>query len=661
MSSTLAAPSSAAALPDPEALCAFLDGVHHDVKTTVRERLDEFGVSPQGEIIPRAEYRQKVLDWMLKLAETGQPQMLFPESAGGTGDPGGAIAAFEMLGHGDLSLLVKCGVQFGLFGGAVQHLGNADHHEKYLHDIANAKLLGCFAMTESGHGSNVQAVETTATYDADAHEWDIHTPTPSARKDYIGNAGHDGRMAAVFAQLDVGGEGHGVHAFLVPIRDQEGNALDGVTIEDDDDKLGLQGVDNGRLSFDHVRIPRESLLDRYASVSDDGTYDSPIENPTRRFFTTIGTLVQGRVSVSGAALSATKSALTIAIRYGNRRRQFGPPDSGDEALLLDYRAHQRRLLPRLAQTYALHFAQRELVAELNRALTEEDYGDREQRQLEALAAGTKAASTWHATDTIQTCREACGGAGYLSINRFGAMKADTDVFTTFEGDNTVLFQLVAKGLLTDFKQRVGDLNGLEMVRFYGEQVMDQVAERSLARQLVGALRDIVPTVGDDDESTEDENFEDLEWQLNLFRWREEHMLGGVARRLRAGMDEERDTFEVFNDCQDHVLAAAEAHVDRTILEAFARGVEECEDEGMRDLLERLFDLHALSLIERNRGWFFEHGRMTAPRSKAITRAVNRLCVELRDPAELLVDSFGIPDGVLGAPIATGGDEASATG
>jgi acyl-CoA oxidase len=245
------------------------------------------------------------------------------------------------------------------------------------------------------------------------------------------------------------------------------------------------------------------------------------------------------------------------------------------------------------------------------------------------------------------------------VNRFAALKADTDVFTTFEGDNTVLLQLVAKGLLTDFKQRVGDLNALEMVRFYGEQVVDQVVERSLARQVVGAFRDIVPSTGD--ESYDDERIEDREWQLELFRWREEHILGGVARRLRAGLDDETDTFEVFNECQDHVLAAARAHVDRIVLDAFSRGIEDCDDPALRPLLDKVFDLHALSVVERERGWFFEHGRMTAPRSKAITKAVNQLCADLREHADVLVDAFAIPDAVLAAPIATGGDPASAPG
>src|SRR5919198_1453047 len=152
---------------------------------------------------------------------------------------GRSVAGFETLAFGDLSLLVKCGVQFGLFGGAVLHLGTEKHHERYLGRIARLDLPGCFAMTETGHGSNVQALRTTATYDPAAEEFVVHTPDDDARKDYIGSAARDGRIAAVFAQLIVGGESRGVHALLVPIRDEDGTVCEGVTITDCGQKLGL--------------------------------------------------------------------------------------------------------------------------------------------------------------------------------------------------------------------------------------------------------------------------------------------------------------------------------------------------------------------------------------------------------------------------------------
>src|SRR5918992_5751597 len=249
--------------------------------------------------------------------------------------------------------------------------GNERHHESYLRDIVSVDLPGCFAMTETGHGSNVQALGTTATYDPEAGEFVVYTPDADARKDYIGNAARDGRIAAVFAQLIVGGENRGVHALLVPLRDDNGNVLPGIEIEDCGAKLGLDGVDNGRIRFDQVRVPREALLDRYAQVSAEGEYTSPIENPTRRFFTMLGTLVQGRVSVCGAGIGAAKVALTMAVRHAAERRQFGPPGGAEEAVLLDYRLHQRRLLPALATTYALHFAQDRLRRELHDVFTTE--------------------------------------------------------------------------------------------------------------------------------------------------------------------------------------------------------------------------------------------------------------------------------------------------
>src|SRR4051794_3980314 len=518
---------------------------------------------------------------------------------------------------GDLSLLVKCGVQFGLFGGAILHLGTARHHEAYLQDVATMDLPGCFAMTETGHGSNVQALRTTATFEDG--EFVIHTPDDDARKDYIGNAARDGRMAVVFAQLVTGGEERGVHALLVPIRDEDGSPCDGVRLEDCGAKLGLNGVDNGRIWFDHVRIPRENLLDKYAQVSGDGTYFSPIENPTKRFFTMIGTLIQGRISISGASISASKVALTIAVRRALERRQFGVPGE-PEALLMDYRTHQRRLLPALATTYALSFAQQRLVDELHAVFIADAPSDRSRRELETLAAGVKAVATWHASATIQSCREACGGAGYLRTSRFASLKADTDVFTTFEGDNTVLLQLAAKNLLTDYKDAVGDLNPLGLAQFVAGQALGLLAERTPIRKL-----------------TDGGDLFSRETQLDLFRWRHEHLLESAARRLKRGIDAKRDPFSVLVDCQDHVLEAARSWVDLVVLESFP------EDPAV----DKLRSLYALHTIEAERGYYQEHGRLSAGRSKAVIKAVNTLCAELRPDVRDLVDAFGVPENALG--------------
>ncbi len=629
------------------ALRELLDGRWGWVRELAREELRRDLFAPTHGLSTRA-HRQRVWEQLQALAETRGPRLGFPAEYGGGDDVGGAVTAFEQLGFGDLSLLVKAGVQWGLFGGAVLHLGTRRHHERHLADVMSVELPGCFAMTEIDHGSDVQSLRTTAVFDPDTDEFVVDTPDRGAMKNWIGNAALHGRLAAVFAQLEVAGESHGVHCLLVPIRDGDGGPAAGVTIEDCGHKAGLNGVDNGRVAFDRVRVPREALLDRYGAVDADGTYTSPIEGETKRFFTMLGTLVQGRISVSGAAVSATKKALTIAVRHGLNHRQFGPPDEdAGEVPLLDYRVHQRRLLPRLARTYALHFAQAELVGELDAVFGGGEASERRRRQLETRAAGIKALSTWHATDTIGACREACGGAGYASENQLPRLMADAEVFTTFEGDNTVLLQLVAKSLLTDYREEFQSLDALGTARFVTELAVDRVVEFTAARKLVQRLIDAAP--GRD----EDADLRDRGYHLELLTWREQHVLDGVVRRLRRGVEAGDELFEVFNRCQDHVLLAARVHVERIVLEAFVAAIDRCDDAGLGDLLDTVCDLHALALIERDRAWFLEHGRLSTERAKAVIRTVNGLCGQLRPRARELTDAFGIPAEQLTAPIAHG--------
>jgi acyl-CoA oxidase len=629
---------------DPERLQEVLDGRWAHVRQAARDQLGDPGYAPvYGESVAQA--RQRVTRLARKLAGTGRVSLGFPTEYGGQDDVGGSVTSIEMLAFADLSLMVKAGVQWGLFGGAVQALGTKAHHDRFLPDIISFDLPGCFAMTETGHGSDVQQLRTTCTYDPATQTFDLHTPHEAARKDYIGNAAQDGRMAVVFAQLVTQGERRGVHAWLVPIRDEAGNPVPGVTIGDDGPKAGLNGVDNGRLTFDHVRVPRDMLLDRYGQVAEDGTYTSSIENETRRFFTMLGTLVRGRVSVGGSAGSATKLALEIAVRYGDTRRQFTAPGEDREVVVNDYLVHQRKLLPALAKTYALHFAQEELTSTMHDVQGAAHPDETAQRELESRAAGLKAVSTWHATRTIQLCREACGGAGYLQENRLPHLKADTDVFTTFEGDNTVLLQLVAKGLLTGYRDAFGSLEGWGKVAFVAEQVRETVLERTAARGLIQRLVDAVP--GRD----EDVSMLDRGWQLAAFEHRERHLLEGVIKRLRRGAATRGTTpFDVFNDVQDHALRTAQAHVDRVVLEAFVAGIERTTDPAAAALLRRVCDLYALSTIEADKGWFLEHGRLTPTRAKVLTGAVDDLLKELRPHMRTLVDAFAIPEAWLNCAV-----------
>lgn len=610
-----------------ESLQEILDDDYTDIRKEVFTLLKDPMFNYQT-IRNKEDYREHVLDWLKLLADQGLGAMHFPEEYGGNGDMGSYSAVFETLGYHDLSLAIKFGVQFGLFGGAVLNLGTKKHHQLYLEKIGNMQLPGCFAMTELGHGSNVRDLETTATYDPLKDELIIHSPTESAGKDYIGNAAAHAKMAAVFAQLIVKGENHGVHAILVPLRDDEGETLEGIRIEDCDYKLGLNGVDNGRIWFDQVRVPRFNLLNRFGNIDEHGHYDSPIEKSSKRFFTMLGTLVGGRVCVPRAGLSAAKTALTIAVRYALKRRQFGE-EGKPEMLIMDYPTHQRRLMPLLAKSYALDFALTDLTKDFVNS------GEDRMRELETNAAAMKSVATWFSTHCIQECREACGGKGYLAENRFADLKADSDIFTTFEGDNTVLMQLVAKGVLHEFKTEFSEGGMWGMLEFVADRFLTVAREKNPF-----AIR-----------NTNEKHLRGHDFHLHAFRYREEELTISVAGRLRKYVKRGISGHQAFLRCQTHLMELAHAYADRWILESFVNQVETCADETIQNVLSRLCSLYALHTIETHKGWYLEQDYMEGMKSKAIRKQVDKLCQEVRADSRALVDAFGIPEDCLAAPIA----------
>lgn len=575
-------------------------------------------------------YRERVLDWCRLLAGQGFGAMAYPKEYGGQGDMAAYFAIMETLSYHDLSMVIKFGVQFGLWGMSVYFLGTEKHHKKYLKDIGTLDLPGCFAMTETHHGSNVKGIETTATYQHATKTLVINTPHAFAKKEYIGNAAKHGQMATVFVKLIIDGKDYGVSAVVVPLRDKKGNTMPGITIEDCGRKMGLNGVDNGKIEFKNVIVPVENLLDRFAGITDDGKFTSSIASDNRRFFTMLGTLVGGRIGIPRSGLSAVKSGLTIAIKYSDQRKQFGP-EGAPEVPILNYRTHQRRLMPLLANAYALHFSLQYLTDRfINR--TEE-----EMQEIEALAAGLKAFATWNTTATLQECRESCGGKGYLSENRIDDLKNDTDIYTTFEGDNTVLMQLVAKSRLTEFKQEFARMDFFGILGYVAEQAATSISE----------LNPITVR------NTDEEHLLDPAFQLDAFKYRERDILTSAAKRLKLHISEGLDSFDAFNVAQHHLVQVGFAYIERMVLEKFMEQVSQTTDAGCKAILKKLCNLFALSQIDKNKGWYLEQGYMEGVKTKAIRKLMNQLCWDIRQEAVPLVDAFAIPDSCLAAPIVVG--------
>ncbi|MFB9308708.1 acyl-CoA oxidase [Agromyces hippuratus] len=597
------------------------------------------------------EHRERVLGQLKILVDQRAVHRAFPTSLGGFDDHGGNIAQFEELVIADPSLQIKAGVQWGLFGAAVLHLGTEFHHETFLPDIMSLKVPGAFAMTETGHGSDVAAIGTTATYDEAKQQFVINTPFRGAWKDYLGNAAVHGTAAVVFAQLITKGVNHGVHAFYVPIRNTKGGFLKGIGGEDDGLKGGLNGIDNGRLHFTNVRVPRVNLLNRYGSVAEDGTYSSPISSPGRRFFTMLGTLVQGRVSLDGAATTAAAMALTIAITYGNQRRQFNAASDTDEEVLLDYQRHQRRLLPKLATTYAQIFAHDEFLVKFDAVFSGAADTDDDRQDLETIAAALKPLSTWHALETLQEAREATGGSGFLAENRMVGLRQDLDVYVTFEGDNNVLLQLVAKRLLTDFSKQFAKADAGVMARYVVAQTADRAYHGTGLRRLAQTIADFGSTARSVSE------LRDEQTQRELLTDRVEAMISEIAGRLRdARKLPKADAAAAFNRNQNELIEAARAHGELLQWEAFTRALAKTSDPGTKQVLTWVRDLFGLGLVEKHLAWYLMNGRLSPQRAQAVTAYIDRLLERLRPHAQDLVDAFGYGPEHLRAKIASGAEQ-----
>ncbi|MFH6602399.1 acyl-CoA dehydrogenase [Maribacter algicola] len=612
---------------DAKEIDMLLKGKHanvvDDFRTVLKNGIFKWDIHRNKE-----EFREVVLDQVKFLADKGYGALAYPSEYGGTGNMEGYAYIFENLIYADASLTIKFGVQFGLFGGSIQKLGTKKHHDKYLNDAGNAHLLGCFAMTETGHGSNVRGIKTTATYDKTSDNIIIHTPGRNDNKEYIGNALHS-KIASVFAQLIVDGKNQGVHAILVPLRDSDHNVLPGIKVADNGYKLGLNGVDNGKIWFDQVSVPRENLLDKYGKIESDGTYHSDIKNPNKRFFTMLGTLVGGRICVARAGLGGAKMALAIAAKHALKRRQFNDSIKIQEDLLMDYPTHQLRLTPLVASAYVYHVVLDKMM---------EIYCDDAQpdkRKVETQVAGLKSIITWYANETIQECREACGGKGYLIENRIADLKGDVDIFTTFEGDNTVLLQLAAKGVLSDFKAEFNSAGFTSVLKILGMQLSDK-------------LTTINPVYSN---KVDKDHLYNPKFHKHAFDYRTRRLTYTLAMRIRDYIKKGIPSYQAFLKVQTHLLVLGKAYSHELAYNIYCDFTNGITDKKNRLLFEKLGTLHALHELRKDASWYLEQGYFGSNKSKAIRQRVERLSTELRPHIGVLVDGFGIPSHCMTAPIA----------
>ncbi|KAL8147842.1 acyl-coenzyme A oxidase 3, peroxisomal-like [Apium graveolens] len=531
------------------------------------------------------------------------------------------FALQEVADSFDHSLSIKIGVHFFLWGGALQFFGTKRHHDKWLRDTENYRVKGCFAMTELGHGSNVRGIETVTTYDSNTGEFIVNTPCESAQKYWIGGAANHATHTVVFSQLKINGTNQGVHAFIVQIRDADGNISPHIRIADCGHKIGLNGVDNGRIWFDNVRIPRENLLNSVADVSADGQYSSAIKDPDQRFAAFMAPLTSGRVILASSATYSAKIGLSIAIRYSLTRCAFSLTSNGPEVLLLDYPTHQRRLLPLLAKTYAMSFASNYLK-KLYVKRTPESI-----KTIHVVSSAFKPTLTWHNMRTLQECREAVGGQGLKTENRVGHLKSEYDVQSTFEGDNNVLMQQVSKALLGEYvaaKKKNRPLNGLGL-------------------EHINRPYPVIPS------QLTSSTLRSIQFQMNIFCLRERDLLNRfaaeVAQHQAQGVSREITFTLTYSLAED----LGKAFADLSIMQIFVEAEENVPAGQLKNVLGLMRSLYAMILLEEDAA-FLRYGYLSTDNAAAVRKEVAKLCGELRPHALALVSSFGIPDAFL-SPLA----------
>ncbi|XAR72577.1 Acyl-CoA oxidase [Bertholletia excelsa] len=531
------------------------------------------------------------------------------------------LAYLEVVGIYDHSLAIKLGVHFFLWGGAIQFFGTKQHHEKWLRDTENYVIKGCFAMTELGHGSNVRGIETVATYDSKTGEFVINTPSESAQKYWIGGAANHATHTIIFSQLNVNGSNQGVHAFIAQIRDANGNVCPNVRIADCGHKIGLNGVDNGRIWFDNIRIPRENLLNSVADVSPDGQYLSAIKDPDQRFAAFLAPLTSGRVTIAVSAIYQSKISLAISIRYSLTRRAFSLKPNTPEVLLLDYPSHQRRLLPLVAKTCAMSFAANYLKTLYVKRTPESN------KTIHIVSSAFKATLTWHNMRTLQECREACGGQGLKTENRVGHLKGEYDVQSTFEGDNNVLMQQVSKALLAEYiaaKKRNRPFKGL------GLEHMNNSSPVIPSHLSSSTLRSI-------------------QFQTDIFCLRERDLLNRFAADVSECQAQGESKEYAFTLSYQLAEDLGKAFSDRAIFQTFVEAEANLSSGSLKNVLSLLRTMYALITLEEDAA-FLRYGYLSPDNAAAVRKEVAKLCSELRPHALAIVSSFGIPDAFL-SPIA----------
>lgn len=525
-----------------------------------------------------------------------------------------------LMGSGLGVALTKDGnplaLHFIMFLPAIMGQGTVEQQALWMGRAWAGQIIGTYAQTELGHGTFLRGLETTATYDPKTQEFVLHSPTITATKWWPGGLGKTVNYAVVMAQLYIKGHCHGIHAFVVQLRDEETHqSMPGVTVGEIGPRLGMNTNDNGFLRFDHCRITRANLLMKHAQVLEDGTYVKPASDKLA-----YGTMVFVRVAICFDSYRQLQRAVTIATRYSAVRHQSELVPGQPEPQILDYQTQQYKLLPQIATIFGIHFSTKDVWDTYNEVTGNIHEGNLDLLpELHALSCGLKALSSSDAASGIEICRLACGGHGYLSSSNLPRIYTTTTAAITYEGENTVMWLQVARYLIKSYREAR-----------QGQRLQHSVSY--LTAQPASAY------------STSELSNADL---VEAFKKAVSSMISETAARLQQYCDMGKPFEHAWNSCSVLLVKCAQAHIRYFTCVKYIAGIESAElSEGGRSVLRRLCRLYLIYHITLNQGDFLRSGSLTSHYISTLEGEMCNLLAALRHDAVSLVDSFDIHDRIL---------------
>ncbi|XP_060076882.1 peroxisomal acyl-coenzyme A oxidase 1-like [Ylistrum balloti] len=512
-----------------------------------------------------------------------------------------------------------------MFLPAIERLATEEQKERWLPLARRYQMIGTYAQTELGHGTNLMELETTATYDKATDELVLNTPKLSSIKWWPGNLGKSSNYAIVLAHLVVDNKRCGMHPFMVQLRSMvDHTPMPGIKLGVIGQKMGGNFNDNGFLFLNNVRIPRENMLMKNAQLTRTGKFLSSGPNKAN-----YATMIYVRVMICTWTFGALSAAATAAIRYSSVRRQSTLSPGKQESKVLDYQTQQYKLFPALATGYACFFIHKVLSAKYQAMLIDMKSGNAKALpEMHAWSSGMKALLTDIAIYKMEICRRSCGGHGYLRASGISDMVCGATPLATVEGENTVLYLQVARYLV---KQIAKALTGQ---RTTGTTEYMNMNETSYIcpLQKPGDCRNV-------------------DFLCELYQKRAYRTVLKVAQALQRDMESGKEEAVYMNNNLQPLVRMATAHCYYVAMRNFVDGLASVQvSPPARKVLDKLCCLFGVHYIVTLSGDFLESEAMGLEQLHWLQELELQLLAEIRPDAVTLVDALDFHDETLSSAI-----------